>query len=82
MITMSIALIYSLISVSFVSLISLIGIFSITVNERKLKDILIFFVSFSAGAIFGDVFIHLIPEITAKDQFNIISSLAVISGIR
>ena len=81
MITMSIALIYSLISVSFVSLISLIGIFSITVNERKLKDILIFFVSFSAGAIFGDVFIHLIPEITAKGQFNIISSLSILSGI-
>jgi len=53
---------YSLISVFIVSLVSLIGIVSISINTNKLSTIIIYFVSFSAGALFGDTFIHLIPE--------------------
>ena len=41
--------IYSLISVIIVSLVSLAGVITLSFNLEKLKKILIFFVSFSAG---------------------------------
>jgi hypothetical protein len=35
-------------------------------------------VSFSAGALFGDVFIHLVPEIVGSTGFTISSSLLIL----
>jgi len=76
-----IIVIYSLLSVFFVSLISLIGLFSFPINEKNLKNILIYFISFSAGALFGDVFIHLLPEMVKQSGFTLFSSLSLLSGI-
>ena len=38
-------------------------------------------VSFSAGALFGDVFIHLLPEIIEEFGFSLIISIFVMFGI-
>jgi zinc and cadmium transporter len=54
---------YSIISVFLVSLISFSGALTLAIKKEKLKDLLIYFVSFSAGALLGDVFIHLLPEV-------------------
>ena len=54
--------IYSGISVLIVSLISFVGLFFISINEKILKGIIFVLVSFSVGALFGDAFVHLIPE--------------------
>lgn len=72
---------YSLASVIIVSLISLIGIFALAINTEKLKSILIYFVSFSAGALMGDAFIHLLPEIVEEAGFGLIISFGVLFGI-
>jgi zinc and cadmium transporter len=72
---------YVLISISIVSLISLIGIFTLSIKTEKLKKILIYLVSFSAGALFGDVFIHLFPEIVKNYGFNLNISIYVLVGI-
>lgn len=53
---------YALGSVFLVSLISLIGIWTLTIKDKILDKILIFLVSLSAGALLGGAFIHLIPE--------------------
>ena len=53
---------YVLLSVLIVSLISLIGLLSIPLPKKKLDKFLLYFVSFAAGALFGDVFLHLLPE--------------------
>ena len=53
---------YSLVSVVIVSLISLVGVLTFSLNEEDLKKTLLYFVSFSAGGLFGDAFIHLIPQ--------------------
>lgn len=71
---------YSLLSVMIVSLISLIGIFSIPIKTENLRKILLYFVSFSAGALMGDVFIHLLPEVV-KAGFTTYSSIYILSGI-
>lgn len=54
---------YTIISVFIVSLISLIGVFTISLSLERLRKILLFLVSFAAGALLGDAFIHLIPEV-------------------
>lgn len=54
---------YTLGSVGIVSLISLIGVFALGINQERLRSILLYLVSFSAGALLGDVFIHILPEI-------------------
>lgn len=58
---------YTLSSVVAVSLISLIGIVSLGVRQERLERILFYLVSFSAGALLGDAFIHLLPEIMGGD---------------
>lgn len=55
--------IYSLLAVLLVSSISLIGILTIPIKEKRIKDFLLYFISFSVGALLGDVFIHLLPEV-------------------
>lgn len=55
--------IYTLISVTVVSLISLIGVFTLGIKQERLQRILFYLVSFSVGALLGDVFIHILPEI-------------------
>ena len=71
---------YSLLSVFLISLISFIGIFSLKIGSKKLNKILIYLVSFSAGALLGDVFIHLLPEIS-EDGFSLMSGIYVLFGL-
>jgi zinc and cadmium transporter len=53
---------YTIISVLLVSLLSLIGIITLSLKTKKLNTILIYLISFSAGALLGDAFLHLLPE--------------------
>ncbi|MCF7835460.1 ZIP family metal transporter [Candidatus Gracilibacteria bacterium] len=72
---------YSITSVLIVSLISLIGILTLGIKTKKLKKILIYLVSFSAGGLLGDAFIHLLPEIVEENGFTIWTSFFILSGI-
>lgn len=72
---------YSFISVFIVSLISLVGIFAVSIKLKRLKKILLFLVSFSAGALLGGVFIHILPEISEKEGLDLTDSLAILAGI-
>lgn len=73
---------YALISVFLVSLISVIGVVSLPFNKERFKNILIYFVSFSAGALFGDTFIHLLPEATKQaGGFSLSIGLFVLCGV-
>ena len=73
--------IYTLVSVALVSAISLIGVFSLSLNQERLKKILLFLVSFAVGALFGDAFMHLLPESFEKLGFNLATSLFIVGGI-
>lgn len=55
-------IIYSIIAVTIVSLISLIGAAFIFMKENKIQKLLKYFVAFSAGAFLGEVIFHLLPE--------------------
>ncbi len=73
--------IYSLTSVFFVSLLSFVGVLFIAIKEEKLKKILLFLVSFAAGGLLGDSFIHLLPEAIKESGFTLGVSLAVLVGL-
>ncbi len=72
---------YTLISVLVISLLAFIGIVSLTVNAKRLKTVLVYLISFSAGALFGDAFIHLLPEVVESYGFSLTVSLGVLGGI-
>lgn len=78
---MSQVTIYTLASVLIVSLLSLVGIFILVIKERYLKKILLPLVSFAAGGLLGDVFIHLLPELVESGNFNLMTSLLILLGI-
>ncbi len=72
---------YTLISVIIVSLISLVGIFFVTINDSIFRKVITYFVSFSIGALFGDTFIHIIPEVVHEYGFGINASVSILVGI-
>lgn len=61
-------LIWILVSTFIVSAISLIGIVTFAIKDKILEEILFLLVGFSAGALIGGAFLHLIPE--ALEQGN------------
>lgn len=71
---------YSLISVLLVSIIPLAGIFILRIKLNNLKKILIYLVGFSAGALLGDAFIHLLPEIIGQG-YGFSAALYILGGI-
>jgi zinc and cadmium transporter len=72
----------SLIAVAIVSLISLIGVFTLTLGEIRLRRYLLVLVALSAGSLFGDVFFHLLPEICkGKDRITFGVSVLILTGI-
>ncbi len=72
---------YTLISVFIVSAISLVGIVIVIVSQKYLKNFLLFMISFAAGALLGDVFLHLLPELVAEGHFTAMSSIYILFGI-
>jgi zinc and cadmium transporter len=73
--------IYSLVSVFIVSLISLIGVLTISVKLDKLKKIMFYLVSFAAGALIGGAFLHLLPEMIEEFGFGMNVAFLLIGGI-
>lgn len=72
---------YAIISVIVVSLISLLGLFTLSVSKHFTKRIVTFLVAFSAGALLGDVFIHLLPELASTGFLNLETSLYILAAI-
>lgn len=72
---------YTLLAVIIVSLISLVGVLTLSIRRDTLSGILIFLVSFSAGTLLGDAFIHLIPESFSGREETTMVSFGLLFGI-
>jgi zinc and cadmium transporter len=72
---------YAIGSVVLVSLFSLVGILLLMLQDRILNYVVILLVSFSSGSLFGDAFIHLLPEAVARNGFTVWISIYTLSGI-
>ena len=68
-------------SVFFVSLLSFVGVFSLALKRDTLKRIVVLLVSLAAGTLFGDAFLHLIPEAYEHSEHSPFVPILVLFGI-
>ncbi len=73
--------ILAILSVVAVSLVSLAGVFTLSIREDKIKKYVFILVSLAVGALLGDAFIHLIPEAFESSENPTMVSLLIIAGI-
>jgi zinc and cadmium transporter len=72
---------YALVGVTIVNSISLIGVLFLSVSPKTLERRLHVLVSFAVGALFGDAFIHLLPEAFASSPKPLPVSLLALLGM-
>jgi len=72
---------YAFISVAIVSLLSLIGVFTLSLKEEIMRKYIFTFMSLAIGALLGDAFIHLIPEALEQSTNTLLTSILIIAGI-
>ena len=72
---------WALVSVLIVSLVSLVGIALLSLQEKIIKKLLLYLVSFATGALFTNVFGHLLPEIVEESHDLSRSFLLIFIGI-
>lgn len=72
---------YSILSVLLVSAVALIGILTLSFTLDRMQKVLFVLVSFAAGALLGDAFIHLLPEVIEQQGFTLSVSLSILMGI-
>lgn len=70
-------------SVTLVGAVSLAGMLTLSMSEMRVRRLATFFVSFAAGALLGDTFIHLVPEIfaDARGPRALRASLLILAGM-
>ncbi len=73
--------IYAILSVVAVSLLSFVGVFALSINQDRLRRHVFVLVSLAVGALLGDAFIHIIPEVFADSAAPTATSLYIIAGI-
>lgn len=74
-------LVYIFGSIFIVSVISLIGVITLGLEEKRLHKLILYLVSFSAGALFGDAFLHLIPHAAEHHGFETRMGVYLLAGI-
>ncbi len=73
---------YALSSVIVTSLISFIGVLTLSLRTDKLKRMLLYLVSLSTGALFGGALLHLIPEAFREaGELHFRVSLYILTGM-
>lgn len=71
-------LVWILISTFIISLISLIGIITLAIKDKLLKKILFCFIGFSAGALIGGAFLHILPEVLKRTSNTFVFSYLIL----
>ncbi len=72
---------YALISVTAVSFVSLIGLVTVSWTPKRLEQVMFVMVSVAVGAMFGNVFFHLLPSAFSGDKTPRETSLLILAGM-
>ena len=72
---------YTFLSVIVISLVSLVGVFILVWGEARLRKFLLALVSFAAGALLGDVFLHILPELIESEVTPVSIGLWLLGGV-
>lgn len=73
-------IVYTLLSITAISLVSLVGIVFLIWQKSFLDKVVAWLVSLSVGALLGDTFFHLLPEAVEKNN-GLVTWLLVVVGI-
>lgn len=73
--------IYTSIAILIISLISFVGIFTLSLSTKRLKAITLYLVSLSAGSLLGGALLHLLPEILVEKNNAEIIWFSLLGGI-
>ena len=71
----------TIVSVVIVSLVSFIGLFSLSIKMKTLKKYLLFFIGLSTGTLFAAAFLHLLPKTFETLGFGANVSLLILLGV-
>lgn len=71
----------TLLSVALVSLASLLGAAGLALDEARMRKVALTLVSFAAGALLGDTFLHLVPEAFARAEPGTTPGLPLLGGV-
>lgn len=72
----------TLAALALISVISLSGAIVLVGREALLRRGLIFLIAFAAGALLGDTFLHILPQISESAAgFDVGTSLAILAGV-
>ena len=63
-------LVWIIVTTFSISLIAFVGVLVLALKERILSKILLVLVAFSAGALIGGAFLHLLPEAIIEMSIN------------
>jgi len=74
-------LFWILASTFLVSLISLVGIFTLAIKDNLLHKVLFCLIGFSAGALIGSAFLHILPECLENNKSTTVFSYLIIGII-
>lgn len=78
---MSFSILVAFLGIVVIASLSFLGFIFFGLKQESLKRLLMVLVSFSAGALIGDVFFHLLPEVVEKSSDNILVWVFVIMGL-
>ncbi|MGH2767779.1 MAG: ZIP family metal transporter [Actinomycetota bacterium] len=78
---MSRAWILSLVSVAAVSSLSLLGGLTLMLKPQVVRRALLPLISFAAGGLLGDAFLHLIPEAASNSGLGLRASFSLLGGL-
>lgn len=71
----------SMLSVGLVSLVSLVGILTLVLHHKVLHTIVPYLISFSAGALLGDTFLHILPDLAEGGELTSGTGMVFLAGI-
>lgn len=71
----------ALAAVTLVSLISLVGAFTISIDLERLKRALRYLIAFAAGALLGDAFLHLLPQTFSQGSDARAVAVRILAGL-
>jgi len=71
----------ALISVFIVSLISFVGLFTLSLSIDRLKRLMFVLISFAAGTLLGDTFLHIFPELAEEIGFELPVGLSILGAM-
>lgn len=65
-------------STFLVSIISLVGIFTLSIKDKLMQKIIFCLIGFSAGALIGSAFLHILPECLENNKSNSVFSYLIL----